>query len=231
MSVICIIPARRKSRRLPEKNTRPVLGKPLLTYAVETAMTSKVFEGQVYVSTEDEDIGMLAIDSGAMVIWRPRELSENEVRVKEVVVHALDYLHFSPEYVAVIHATACLLTPEDIQNMWGEIRSEGHWGIMTIVRPAEHPLGALEDTEKAGLVPHLGQIPRPSEEWPELWMDAGAAYIYRTDMFREYGFYPPHLAGAVLPRTRAWDIDVEEDIEMVEALLAYQTKGRKVEKA
>lgn len=227
MSVLCIIPARAKSQRLPGKNTRKVLGKPLLTYAVEAALKSEVFDGHVYVSTEDEDIGMLAVDSGAMVIWRSRELLEDSVRVKEVVIAGLEQIAIQePDYIAIIQATACLLTPEDIQKMWREITAKNHWGIMTIVAPAEHPLGALEDTEKAGLVPHFGQTPKSSEEWPELWMDAGACYIYKTSVFREYGFYPPHLAGATLPRTRAWDVDTEADLEMMEALMRYQRSKR-----
>ena len=40
MSNICIIPARGGSKRIPRKNIKDFLGKPIIAYAIETAINS-----------------------------------------------------------------------------------------------------------------------------------------------------------------------------------------------
>ena len=75
MTIDCIIPARGVSTRLPRKNLAIVEGRPLLAYAVESALTSQVFE-HVYVSTEDPEVGEVAVSAGATVLIRPDKLAE-----------------------------------------------------------------------------------------------------------------------------------------------------------
>ena len=73
MTIDCVIPARGVSTRLPRKNLAIVEGRPLLTYAIEAALGSMVF-GHVYVSTEDPEIGEVAVrrEPNLCVLWRQR---------------------------------------------------------------------------------------------------------------------------------------------------------------
>jgi CMP-N,N'-diacetyllegionaminic acid synthase len=64
--MICTIPARGGSKRLPRKNVRELAGKPLIAYSVEAALGSGLF-GEVYVCTEDEQIALTATRCGASV--------------------------------------------------------------------------------------------------------------------------------------------------------------------
>jgi CMP-N-acetylneuraminic acid synthetase len=64
--MICTIPARGGSKRLPRKNVRELAGKPLIAYSVEAALESGLFE-KVYVCTEDEQIARTAAQFGATV--------------------------------------------------------------------------------------------------------------------------------------------------------------------
>ena len=54
--MICTIPARGGSKRLRRKNVRDLAGKPMIAYSIGAALQSGLFE-QVYVCTEDEEIG------------------------------------------------------------------------------------------------------------------------------------------------------------------------------
>jgi len=65
-NMICTIPARGGSKRLPRKNVRELAGKPLITYSIEAALECGLFD-QVYVCTEDEQIAKTAIQFGAVV--------------------------------------------------------------------------------------------------------------------------------------------------------------------
>ena len=66
--MICIIPARGGSKRIPGKNIKDFLGKPLIAYSIESALNSKVFS-DVIVSTDDEMIANVAREFGASAIF------------------------------------------------------------------------------------------------------------------------------------------------------------------
>ena len=55
MKNIAIIPARGGSKRIPRKNIKPFMGKPIITYSIEAALQSGLFD-EVMVSTDDEEI-------------------------------------------------------------------------------------------------------------------------------------------------------------------------------
>ena len=55
MKNVAIITARGGSKRIPHKNIRPFLGKPILEYSIEAALATEYFT-EVMVSTDDEEI-------------------------------------------------------------------------------------------------------------------------------------------------------------------------------
>jgi pseudaminic acid cytidylyltransferase len=63
---ICIIPARGGSKRIPRKNIKNFLGKPIIAYSITEALNSGLFE-EVMVSTDDNEIANIAIELGASV--------------------------------------------------------------------------------------------------------------------------------------------------------------------
>ena len=66
MSNVAIITARGGSKRIPRKNIRPFLGKPILAYGIDAALQSGLFD-EVMVSTDDEEIADIARQYGAAV--------------------------------------------------------------------------------------------------------------------------------------------------------------------
>ena len=66
MSNLCIIPARGGSKRIPKKNIKEFLGRPIIAYSIRTAIDSKLFD-EVMVSTDDIEIAEIAKKYGAKV--------------------------------------------------------------------------------------------------------------------------------------------------------------------
>src|SRR5487761_927882 len=78
-AMLCAIPARAGSKRLPKKNLLPLAGKPMLAYSIEAAQKSKLFSA-VYVCTEDEEIAATARRFGAEVLYlMPTDLCDDLV--------------------------------------------------------------------------------------------------------------------------------------------------------
>ncbi|MEE8114856.1 MAG: acylneuraminate cytidylyltransferase, partial [Nitrososphaerales archaeon] len=92
-SHLILIPARSGSTRVHNKNLRNLGGKPLLSYAIESAVAVKeLLQARVIVSTDSEEIAAVARQYGAETPFlRPKELSRSEASSLSVVLHALDW--------------------------------------------------------------------------------------------------------------------------------------------
>ena len=66
MKSVAIIPARGGSKRIPRKNIKPFLDRPIISYVIQTAIESGCFD-EVMVSTDDEEIAEIARQHGAEV--------------------------------------------------------------------------------------------------------------------------------------------------------------------
>ena len=85
---LCVIPARGGSKRIPRKNVKDFLGKPLIAYSIEAALNSGVFE-RVIVSTDDAEIADVAVKFGAQVpFMRDATLSDDYATSSDAVADA-----------------------------------------------------------------------------------------------------------------------------------------------
>lgn len=89
MKPLCVIPARRGSKRLLEKNIAPLGGRPMLVYTVNAAFESGCFD-EIYVSTEDAEIASIAERAGARAHSRPVELAGDLVSATDVCIEVAD---------------------------------------------------------------------------------------------------------------------------------------------
>jgi len=92
MKPICVIPARGGSKGVSKKNIRPIMGKPLIAYTIESALKSKIFS-HVIVSTEDPKIASISKKYGAEVpFMRPKKLAGDSIPMNQVLLHAIKNL-------------------------------------------------------------------------------------------------------------------------------------------
>ena len=85
---IAIIPARGGSKRIPRKNIKEFAGQPMISWSIQVANNSKLFD-KIIVSTDDEEIANIAKKFGAEAPFkRPAELSNDFVGTTEVIAHA-----------------------------------------------------------------------------------------------------------------------------------------------
>ena len=133
-SILCVIPARGGSRRLPFKNITLFRGKGLIQWAIEHAEGSKYLD-RIVVSTEDQAI---ALHAGEYFLERPVFLAEDRVPTEAVLVHVL---HQVPEYdfAVLLQPTSPLRTVEDIdRSIEIAVTQHGVSGLTGCVSYNEH---------------------------------------------------------------------------------------------
>ena len=116
--IFVIIPARGGSKRLPRKNIYPVYGKPMICWSIGACQNSKYID-DCFVSSEDEEILKIAKESGANILVRPDELSEDHVYKQEAIVDATNQIALSnlhPDIIISLQANSPQINGNDLDR-------------------------------------------------------------------------------------------------------------------
>lgn len=217
-SAVALIPARGGSKRLPGKNILDFFGKPMIAYTIEAAIETELFDN-VVCSSDDEEILSVAAEYGAVPARRRDDLATDDVPTAPVVLDFLDQEEKagrSYDIISVLYATAPLRTAEDIRATVGLLEPgicDFAMAVTDSDRQAHQALKMNEDGILAPLWPDL--INLQSQDIGPLWFGNGTTYAYHVQAFRDLGsLYGPGLRGHIMPRSRAVDIDVEDDLNL-----------------
>jgi CMP-N,N'-diacetyllegionaminic acid synthase len=114
--VLGVIPARGNSKRIPNKNIRPLHGSPLIAYTIRAAQDSELLTTWV-VSTESQAIRDVALSYGAYVVRRPEELAADDATTDDVLLHALEWMGADTfDMVVCLHPTSPIRDPKHIDQ-------------------------------------------------------------------------------------------------------------------
>ena len=146
MSSIAIITARGGSKRIPHKNIKPFLGKPIIEYSIEAALNAGVFD-EVMVSTDDEEIARIAEACGAKVpFFRSKENSDDFSTTSDVVREVLkEYENRGQrfDYACCIYPTAPFLTAETIRDAMEILMDKKADSVVPVVKFSFPPQRAV----------------------------------------------------------------------------------------
>ncbi|MBV6647536.1 MAG: pseudaminic acid cytidylyltransferase, partial [Cyclobacteriaceae bacterium] len=135
MRNLAIIPARGGSKRIPRKNIKPFLQKPILAYSIEVALASNIFD-EVMVSTDDQEIAEVAKAYGAKVPFVRSEANANDTAtIADVILEVLTYYKTKnqhPEIICCLFATAPFVEKKILTEGFQKVQSNGYSSAFTI---------------------------------------------------------------------------------------------------
>ena len=221
MKTLAVITARGGSKRIPRKNIKEFLGKPILAYSIQAALESGVFD-EVMVSTEDAEIAGIAKAQGAKVpFFRSSESANDYATTADVLLEVLEQykgIGMEFDYVCCIYPTAPFVTAEKLKKAMALLTGEGADSLLAVVRFSFPPQRSV--VIKDGLV----QFKWPehmltrSQDLEPFYHDAGQFYCVRTESFLEQRkLVMEKTVPMVLPESEVQDIDTEEDWKIAEA--------------
>jgi len=225
--IICIIPARGGSKRLPRKNVIDFLGKPIIAYTIEAALQADVFE-RIVVSTEDVEIAEVALRFGAQVSERSVSLATDASTVVEVCSDLLERERKDGsiyDVLCCLYATAPLRTAEDIRETVRLVQPGICNFSMAVTEYFYPPHQAMKIVDSGYLEPMWPDIAeKQSQSMPRLLIDNGSTYAAAVpEFYSQRTFRGKKLKGYIMPRNRSIDIDEVEDLE----LALYYARGRR----
>ena len=216
--IICIIPARGGSVRLPHKNIVDFLGKPIIAYTIEAALQTSIFD-RVVVSTEDKKIAKVARCFGAQVSERSPSLATDASTVVEVCLDLLERERKNDriyDVICCLYPTAPLRKAEDIAATLKLIEPGKCDFAVAVTKFGHYPHQALRLDESGFLKPMWPEyVFFRGEKIGQLLAGNGSTYAATIEAFQRYKrFYGPGMRGHIMPRSRSVDIDDNEDLEL-----------------
>ena len=217
---LAVITARGGSKRIPRKNIKEFLGKPIIAYSIEAAIKSGIFE-EVMVSTDDNEIKEIAEQFGAIVpFMRSAETSNDMAMTHEVVIEVINEykkLGRQFEYVCCIYPTAPFLTPGKLEKGIELLTTTGVDGVVPVVPFSFPPQRAflIRDNNVMYNMPENRLV--RSQDLEKWYHDCGQFYFVRTQKFlEEKSLILSKTAPVIMDELEVQDIDNYDDWKIAE---------------
>lgn len=215
MSIVAVITARGGSKRIPRKNIKEFMGKPMLAYAVEAAVNSKVFD-EVMVSTDDVEIAEIAKQFGAKVPFMRSEKTANDFAttadVLEEVVSEYKKRGKTFDELCCIYPCVPFLTADVIKNAYEKFKTSGADRLTPVVKYS-FPIQRAFKLNEQGLLEYREpeNAPKRSQDLEPMYHDVGMFYFYKAEKMNS-----DKIAMLEMDEAMVQDIDNDSDWQMAE---------------
>ena len=220
MNNLCIIPARGGSKRIPKKNIKSFLGKPIIAYSIEAAIQSKLFT-EIMVSTDCQETAEIALRYGAKVPFLRSKKNSNDFAttydvIKEVIdEYKKDGVNF--ENICCIYACAPFVTANNLKHAYQELSNKQVDTIFPIIEysfPIQRAVKIHNEKIELFNIDHLNTR---SQDLEKSYHDAGQFYWMKSENILNKGrIITDNCSGIIITELEGQDIDNEIDWELAE---------------
>ena len=203
MKILAVIPARAGSKGIPNKNVRLVGGRPLVWYAIHNALESKMIS-DVVVTTDSEQVRIIAQQMGARVHWRDEALCADEVTL-DAVIHDAAFGEDEIgdwDYVITMQPTSPTLQMNTLDSA---IQHAVENRLDTLISVVNDPRLSWRPDGEEGVKPNYAE--RLNRQWlPADFAETGAFVVSRASCVT-----PETRIGA---RVSVYEVSPEEGIDV-----------------
>ena len=223
---LAIIPARIGSKRIKKKNLRKLNNKPIISYTIEAALKSRLFD-KIHVSTDSDEIANIAVDYGAKIILRPKELAQDESPEFLSWKHAINFLFNQGLYFdnfISLPPTSPLRSLRDTEVCLNELKSKEEI-VITVTPSNRNPWFNMVnlDSEKYASKILSGESINRRQDAPESFDITTIAYVAKTDFILNFSsIWEGKVRGVIIPKERALDIDDKYDFSIAQHLIKFR---------
>ncbi|MES2256306.1 MAG: acylneuraminate cytidylyltransferase family protein [Pseudomonadota bacterium] len=224
LRLLGLVLARGGSKRIPNKNIRPLNGRPLLSWTIQAALASGILE-TLLLSTDDPQIAAIGRADGASVPWlRPAHLSTDTASSVDAALHALDWYeatHGAIDGLVLLQPTTPFRSAETIRSAVLQFARNKARSLVSLAPAKVHPAWCFRVSHDNNVTPFLGwdAIGTRSQDLEPAYVVNGALYITPPGRLRrDRTFIADDTAAFVMTDAmESLDIDVEEDWDVAEA--------------
>ena len=207
MKIVSIIPARKGSKGIPNKNIVDMCGKPLIYYAINASLKSNVEE--TWVSSDSQQILDISEDFGCKTIKRPAELSGDEASSESALLHFAKIIDF--DILVFIQCTSPLIEHKDINE--GIEKMNTYDSVLSVSESSHYfwdTNGPLYDLNKR----------KRRQDGVKRYLETGSFYITSKKNLLEFNNRISGKIGFVeIPYYRSFEVDKLQDLKIIETII------------
>lgn len=220
MKNVAIITARGGSKRIPRKNIRPFLGKPIIAYVIDAALQSGLFS-EVMVSTDDAEIADVARQYGASVpFFRNAVTADDFATTANVLAEVMTHYEQQGQlfdYACCLYPIAPFVTPDLLERAFSTLTEKQFDTVYPVQRfgfPIQRAV-LLRESKVQWFQPEHALT--RSQDLEPTYHDAGQFYFFRVPAFQQnHHLITNNSGGIVISELNAHDIDTEDDWTIAE---------------
>jgi N-acylneuraminate cytidylyltransferase len=225
--ILGVVPARGGSKGVPRKNIRLLAGEPLIGYTLRTARQVEEIDLLV-VSTDDDEISSVSRTYDVQVIERPAHLASDTSSTEVALLQVLDALEGKGkrfDIILVLEPTSPFRSSATISRAIATC-IDGEGPSVLAVREAHENIGFIRDSFFRPVVPGA---PRRRQERQPMYVESSTIYACRVDYLRRTGtLVADDWTALVVPEFEAFDINTEDDFQLVEFLMLKRRQAQHV---
>ncbi len=220
---IAIIPARGGSKRIPGKNIKNFCGKPIISYSLDVAKASNLFD-VIHVSTDSIEIANLVKDLGYSVdFMRPKSLSDDHTPIMPVLRWVMDqYSSRGVRFDEVVAVMPCapFIESSDLEEALQLLKNNNYKNPVLAVSTYSTPIEWAFNKEESGLLDPVqqGMFEKRSQDLPKYYFDTGSFACFSNEYINNSsgaGNDTSYL-GHVIDKYKSIDIDTIDDWKFAE---------------
>jgi CMP-N-acetylneuraminic acid synthetase len=214
--IVALIPMRHHSQRVPGKNYRPLAGKPLFHYIVETLLACPEIN-KIVIDTDSPEIqdGVSKYFPQVDILDRPEHLRADDISMNEVLLY--DTSKYPADLYLQTHSTNPLLKPESVRSAIEFLRKyyPGYDSVFSVTRVQSRLYDSL-----ARAINHNPNVLIQTQDLPPVFQENSCMYLFTRETLEKrrtrIGDRPYMF---VLDAAEAWDIDEEVDFRIVDLIM------------
>jgi len=226
-----LILGRGGSSGLPGKNTKPILGRPLMSYPIRAAQSARCINN-VYLSTDDPSIAAIGQELGCHLIERPPLLATNTALAEDAFIHGFEQisvrLGVQPDIILLLFCNAATVLPEYIEHAYERLLDDPTIDSVVTASPYNmwSPLRARKLLSDGTLVPFINPTYFGSDvncdrssQGDCYYADCSMFMVRSKCLVRGYGDPPFQWMGKNVKTIQQWgglDIDFAWQVPIVE---------------
>jgi N-acylneuraminate cytidylyltransferase len=207
MKIVSLIPARKGSKGIKNKNLINLCGKPLIHYSIQASINSLVNE--TWVSSDSDEILETSKNLGAKTIKRPSEFSGDNATSESALIHFAEKIDF--DILVFIQCTVPLIESQDINQ--GIEKMKTFDSVVSVTETHQmfwDANGPLYDINNR--LRRQNSVKR--------YIETGSFFITSKErLLKSNNRLSGNIGFVEIPKHRSFDIDGYDDLKMVKTII------------
>lgn len=225
--ILIVIPARGGSKGIPNKNIKPLAGKPLIHYSIEIAQKI-VPNNQIIISTDSESIKEIAEQKGVNIErLRPKNLASDTASTYDVLLHEIQNVEnkgWKPKVLILLQPTSPLRELDQVKRGIEKFKKGDSDLLVGVNKTDSNPYYTLYEENASG---YLERSKKSNfsrrQDCPTVWETNGALYIIDIDVLKKYPLNKiEKRKGFEMDEYSSVDLDTPLDWIIAESIIKYR---------